>query len=185
MEAGKKWLAIFSHYYEILCIPENAGEDESNSVQGLSPVAWEQLAILINQAKNSNATRGQASVLSPLSVPTLKLFFLQAGGGPAVRQSSIGFHGSTSSFSALDGLEMIPDYHASELTRSYLEESSAYLGKAFASRLHPMHELLSMVCDCFNATYGGVRLHPRLLKHAVEELRSLTNRYLSLNADFL
>jgi hypothetical protein len=41
---------------------------------------------------------------------------------------------------------------------------SQYLSKAFVSPHHPLSNLLSTLCDCFAATYGGVRVHPRLLE---------------------
>ena len=71
---------------------------------------------------------------------------------------------------------MIPVYYSADLTFAHYDEITSYLGKAFHSPLHPLHGLMSAVCDCFNATYGGVRIHPRLLKHAVDELRSLEAR---------
>ncbi len=56
----------------------------------------------------------------------MDLFTFQTG-GPVTRQSSLGLHGGggggggVGGFStALDGLEMIPDYHAADLTRQYL-----------------------------------------------------------------
>lgn len=56
------------------------------------------------------------------------------------------------------------------LFQAYYQEVVQYLTKAFASPFHPLSNLLSSLCDCYAATYGGVRVHPRLLKHAVDEL---------------
>ncbi len=126
--ADKKWTAVFAHYEEILCLPEEASAAKA-------AVVWEHLAILINHAKNSS----DSVVMN-------------------------------------DGLEMIPDYYATELSWSYHQDVSDYLAKAFGSSLHPLGTLITTLANCFNATYGGVRIHPRLLKHAVEELHSLVKR---------
>jgi hypothetical protein len=53
----------------------------------------------------------------------------------------------------MDGLEMIPDYYATELNVGYLYDVNAYLRKAFNSPFHPLASLLSSLCDCYTATY--------------------------------
>lgn len=57
------------------------------------------------------------------------------------------------------------------LNFSLFESSSTSI-----SPLHPLENLLTSVSSCFNATYGGVRVHPRLLKHADQELESAVER---------
>lgn len=147
VDVGKKWTFIFSHFHSILGIPEDlSGAVDTDELAKHSGVAWEQLAILINQAKNN--------VNAPWRAKPKK----------------------NGSGDVLDGLEMIPDYYSKDLNSEYLEEVQSYLDKAIASSLHPLHDLINQLCDCFNSTYGGVRLHPRLLKHAVEELDSMTLR---------
>ena len=141
--ASQKWASIFSHFHEILCLPESWQPHEVTKAS----MVWEQMAILINQAKNSSK-----------------------------EHHSIGGGGSSSGVDLLDGLEMIPDYYCVDLTKAYFDEVNDYLGKAFSSSLHPLSDLLSSLTDCYNATYGGVRVHPRLLKHAVQELESVVNR---------
>lgn len=49
------------------------------------------------------------------------------------------------------------------------------MSKAFHSPLHPLSNILSTLSDCFASTYGGVRVHPRLLKHAREELQMIVS----------
>ena len=61
------------------------------------------------------------------------------------------------------------------MSQAYYQEVTQYLTKAFASSYHPLANLLSTLCDCFAATYGGVRVHPLLLKHAVEELNVMVD----------
>ena len=61
------------------------------------------------------------------------------------------------------------------LLQAYYHEVCQYLSKAFVSPFHPLSNLLSTLCDCFAATYGGVRVHPRLLKHAVDELNVMVD----------
>ena len=137
--ANQKWISIYSHYHELLCLPDDYANPFSVPTAAKTGIVWDRLAILINQAKNANNS--------------------SSGGGDI-----------------LDGLEMIPDYYCTELTPPYHDEVQSYLSKAFSSRLHPLENLLSEVTACFNATYGGVRVHPRLLTHAVRELESAVTR---------
>ena len=48
-----------------------------------------------------------------------------------------------------------------------------FLSLSFQSPFHPFSALMATVCDCYNSTYGGVRVHPRLLSHAVQELSTI------------
>ena len=141
--ANQKWMSIYSHYHELLCLPDDYANPFSVPSAAKAGIVWDRLAILINQAKNANNSSSGSSK-----------------GGVDI----------------LDGLEMIPDYYCTELTAPYHEEVQSYLCKAFSSRLHPLENLLSEVTACFNATYGGVRVHPRLLTHAVAELESAVAR---------
>ena len=68
---------------------------------------------------------------------------------------------------------MIPDYSKDDLTLQYLASVKDYLSKAFTSPFHPLENLLISLCDCFNTTYGGVKVYPRLLTHAVNEVKSI------------
>ena len=71
----------------------------------------------------------------------------------AVGGNSNSFYNAHSCIDMLDGLEMIPEYYATELTSVYLCHAYEYLNKAFESPFHPLAKLLSAVCDCFAATY--------------------------------
>ena len=97
---------------------------------------WEHLAISINQAKNNS-----------------KIILQQ-------RRSSDQKHGGSGNLltnldpnDLLDGLEMIPDYFANDLTNEYMLNVNAYLKKAFSSPFHPLENLLKSLCDCFTTTY--------------------------------
>ena len=188
VNADQKWSAIFSDYYELLCLPNPKLNHEGFKQSQISsrktqrnvnkrhrigsptsviintPVLWEQLAIQINQNKN--------------------LFLAHQRDTNKRSQESCAIESNTSSIISmsddhgidmLDGLEIIPDYFHTELNYAYYNEVTTYLGKAFSSKFHPLATLLNTVCDCYTATYGGVRIHPRLLRHAVEELNSLVD----------
>lgn len=48
--------------------------------------------------------------------------------------------------------------------------------QACESTHHPLGLLVLGLTNAFNTTYGGVRVHPLLLSHAVKELKSITSR---------
>ena len=142
--AEQKWKSIYGHYHDIFTLPEPR---RSGSISN-TPLIWEQLAISINQAKNN-----------------AKLEFYKKKNN---------HYGSNMSLDIdLDGIEMIPDYFAQDLTLEYLTNLNAYLKKAFSSPFHPLANLLGSLSDCYTSTYGGVRVHPRLLKHAIDELQAI------------
>ena len=144
--ADQKWRSIYGHFYDVFSIPEKGSKGSLNT-----PVIWEQLAIYINQAKNNSKLQNKKTL----------------GCGSYSNLTTL------DTYDVLDGIEMIPDYFAQDLTLEYLQNVNDYLKKAFNSPFHPLANLMKNLCDCFTSTYGGVRVHPRLLKHAVEELHSM------------
>ena len=76
----------------------------------------------------------------------------------------------------IDELDKIPGFGRDKLTVQSYSEIHKYLIKAFDSSHHPLGALLTEVAAVYTATYGGVRVHPLLLSHAVSELRSITSR---------
>ena len=84
----------------------------------------------------------------------------------------------------LEGLEMIPDYDVSEMSLTHFIMVRRYLNKAFNSPIHPFSQLLDTLCDCYTATYGGVRIHPLLLTHAVKELSAIVRQLYSMIRTF-
>ncbi|GFO44565.1 alsin [Plakobranchus ocellatus] len=76
----------------------------------------------------------------------------------------------------LDSLEKIPACRSSKLDRETVEEIAAYLTKAFDAAQHPLGRLMESVGEVFRASYIGVGAHPRLLPHALQEIRSYVKR---------
>lgn len=79
-----------------------------------------------------------------------------------------------------DSLNKIPNFGHGKLTLASYNEVHEYLMKAFESPEHPLGALLVEIAAVYTATYGGVRVHPLLLSHAVAELRSITSRIYEL-----
>ena len=77
-----------------------------------------------------------------------------------------------------DSLETIPRAAQvpGQLSLQELQEVEQYLGEATSCSLHPLHRLLHTLVECYNVSYGGVRSHPTLLPHALQELSSITSR---------
>ena len=48
--------------------------------------------------------------------------------------------------------------------------------KGFDAPYHPLGRLVDCLTNMYRATYVGVGAHPRLLKHAVEEIKSYITR---------
>ncbi|XP_013133821.1 PREDICTED: uncharacterized protein LOC106099733 [Papilio polytes] len=77
---------------------------------------------------------------------------------------------------SVDCLEVIPQFGQKTLNYADYMEVKQYFYNACESTHHPLGQLVLGVSGAFNTTYGGVRVHPLLLSHAVAELRSLTAR---------
>ncbi|XP_030041146.2 alsin [Manduca sexta] len=77
---------------------------------------------------------------------------------------------------SVDCLEVIPQFGQKSLTLESYAEVKQYLHNACESTHHPLGQLVLGLTNAFNTTYGGVRVHPLLLSHAVKELKSITSR---------
>ncbi|RVE54671.1 hypothetical protein evm_000792 [Chilo suppressalis] len=77
---------------------------------------------------------------------------------------------------SVDCLEVIPKFGQTTLSLSDYIELKQYLQNACDSNHHPVGQLVIGLTNAFNTTYGGVRVHPLLLSHAVKELKSITSR---------
>ncbi|CAH2104972.1 unnamed protein product [Euphydryas editha] len=77
---------------------------------------------------------------------------------------------------SVDCLEVIPQFGQKSLTLNDFMELKQYLYNACESAYHPLGQLVLNLTNAFNTTYGGVRVHPLLLSHAVKELKSITSR---------
>ncbi|XP_076647419.1 amyotrophic lateral sclerosis 2 [Halictus rubicundus] len=74
-----------------------------------------------------------------------------------------------------DELDKIPSF-GEKLTYENYKDIHTYLMKAFECQHHPLGALLTDISTVYTATYGGVRVHPLLLDHAISELHSITSR---------
>ncbi|XP_050362138.1 alsin [Nymphalis io] len=77
---------------------------------------------------------------------------------------------------SVDCLEVIPQFGQKTLALNDYMELKQYLYNACESTHHPLGQLVLSLTNAFNTTYGGVRVHPLLLSHAVKELKSITTR---------
>ncbi|CAH1788427.1 unnamed protein product [Owenia fusiformis] len=80
----------------------------------------------------------------------------------------------------LEALEKIPIHDRGTFSIADFQEIQAYLAKAFDTCLHPLGKLVEGIVDVYRATYVGVGAHPRLLHHAVLEVKSYINRIYSI-----
>lgn len=95
---------------------------------------------------------------------------LQESAAAARAQSKMRSHDS------LTDLDTIPMWGRDKLDKISYNKMHHYLIKAFESPHHPLGMLLAELTAAYTATYGGVRVHPLLLSHAVAELHSLVAR---------
>lgn len=77
---------------------------------------------------------------------------------------------------SINDLDTIPKYCRTQIDLHNYQELKQYLQKAFENSHHPLGCLLTDLCVAYTTTYGGLRAHPLLLNHAVEELHSITKR---------
>ncbi|KAK3916569.1 Alsin [Frankliniella fusca] len=77
---------------------------------------------------------------------------------------------------SLHDLDTIPLWGRDTLDKISYKKVQHYLVKAFESSHHPLGILLTELTTAYTATYGGVRVHPLLLSHAVAELHSVVAR---------
>lgn len=147
---NQKWKSIFRQCYELLGLIDPASRSPMSFDK--SPDIqriWENLAVVINKS---------------LQKTTIDTNY----------NSSLKYRDKDLSIS--DELSKIPKFGRDDLTVESYELIQNYLTGAFASVHHPLGWLLSEMASVFNASYGGVRVHPLLLTHAVGEIRSITER---------
>ncbi|XP_052771855.1 alsin-like [Mya arenaria] len=78
--------------------------------------------------------------------------------------------------STLERLEQVPTHSLDVLTAEQFTIVQKYLNLAFGTTHHPLGQLLFSLVEMFRAAYVGIGAHPRLLMHAIQEIRSYTNR---------
>ncbi|XP_060076194.1 alsin-like [Ylistrum balloti] len=76
----------------------------------------------------------------------------------------------------LEDLEKIPPFNTGKMTIEIYSQIKIYLQKAFDTNFHPLGQLMEGLVDVFRAAYIGVGAHPRLLTHAVQEVKSFIKR---------
>lgn len=64
----------------------------------------------------------------------------------------------------------------SKLSRYYQFTYFCYFPQAFDTKFHPVGKLIDGLVDVFRAAYIGIGAHPRLLPHAVQEIKSYVKR---------
>ncbi|ESO94409.1 hypothetical protein LOTGIDRAFT_145057, partial [Lottia gigantea] len=78
--------------------------------------------------------------------------------------------------SSLESLQTIPPYNTGVLSIESYHKILQYLTKAFDNPYHPAGNLIDSIVDVFRAAYIGIGAHPRLLHHAVQEIKSYVKR---------
>ncbi|XP_057324785.1 alsin isoform X2 [Microplitis mediator] len=146
----QKWKAIFRQCYQQLGVSEpnirNVNSSLNNDKLLECQKLWENVAVIINKSHEKSLRRDR----SPSK--------------------------NTEKKNNNDLLNKIPQFGQDKITLISYNEIHNYLTNAFESRHHPLGNLLIEISSVYTASYGGVRVHPLLLSHAVAELRSITLR---------
>nr|XP_012139045.1 PREDICTED: alsin isoform X2 [Megachile rotundata] len=147
----QKWKAIFRQCYQQLGVPESNSKVTSNNEKSIETQrVWQNVASIITKSRQKSLQRKK--LLTVASIGTEK------------------------NNEGTDELDKIPCFGRDKLTTQSYNDVHKYLVKAFESQHHPLGALLTEVATVYTATYGGVRVHPLLLSHAVSELHSITSR---------
>lgn len=147
----QKWKAIFKQCYQQLGISESVTKNSSYNEKSIETQrVWQNVASIITKSHQRTLQRKK----------------LSANASNTKERNS----------ETIDQLDKIPCFGRDKLTSQTYNEVHKYLVKAFESPHHPLGALLTEVAAVYTATYGGVRVHPLLLSHAVSELHSITTR---------
>ncbi|KAI4494098.1 hypothetical protein M0802_009252 [Mischocyttarus mexicanus] len=145
----QKWKAIFNQCYQQLGVTEITAKASFNEKFVETQKAWQNVAAII---KSHQKTLQEKNISDNTSTNKDK------------------------NNENIDQLDNIPSFGKDELTIQSYKEIHEYLVQAFESPHHPLGILLTEIATVYTATYGGVRVHPLLLSHAVTELHSITLR---------
>lgn len=146
----QKWKAIFKQCYQQLGVSESATKGLNyNEKSTETQRVWQNVASIITKSHQKTLQRKKLSA------------------APNAKEKNS---------ETIDQLDKIPCFGRDKLTSQTYNEVHKYLVKAFESPHHPLGALLTEVAAVYTATYGGVRVHPLLLSHAVSELHSITTR---------
>ncbi|XP_053978355.1 alsin [Hylaeus volcanicus] len=148
----QKWKAIFKQCYQQLGVlePDSKTTSSANDKTLETQRAWQNVASILTKSRQKTSQRKNLLTNS--------------------------FNNKEKDNEGTDELDKIPSYGKEKLTIDSYSEVHKYLIKAFESPHHPLGCLLTEAAAVYTATYGGVRVHPLLLSHAVSELHSITSR---------
>ncbi|CAH2253432.1 alsin [Pararge aegeria] len=148
--SNQKWNALFRQCFQSMGVSETVltptGNHFINGPSDDNAKIWQNVAVAIS-----------CSHKDKLAKPTKK------SSGSDIEKS-------------VDCLEVIPQFGQKTLTLNDYTELKQYMFNACESTHHPLGQLVLSLTNAFNTTYGGVRVHPLLLSHAVKELKSITTR---------
>lgn len=147
----EKWKAIFRQCYQQLGLLDLSNRNTTNNVndKSLTHKLWQNVAVIITKSHEKAMYKDYASL----------------------KKSDRELRKNIN-----DRLNKIPQFGRDTLTFNSYCEVHEYLMTAFDSRHHPLGGLLNELATVYTASYGGVRVHPLLLSHAVAELHSITSR---------
>lgn len=140
MSPSQKWIALFNDVYEKLGLTNAESSNLQNVSLEKSMNVWKNVAAIITKTYRD-------SILMKNSSYSLKEKDLED----------------------IDYLNRIPDFSSDKLTSSTYAKIQGYLSKAFESKYHPLGALLLEIVNGYTIAYGGVRVHPLLLTHAISE----------------
>ncbi|XP_014478813.1 PREDICTED: alsin [Dinoponera quadriceps] len=146
----QKWKAIFKQCYQQLGVSESVVKNYNCDRSIDTQRAWQNVASIITKSHQRTLQRKK----------------LSANASNAKERNS----------ETIDHLDKIPCFGRNTFSSQIYNKVHKYLVKAFESPHHPLGALLTEVAAVYTATYGGVRVHPLLLSHAVSELHSITTR---------
>ncbi|XP_014610965.1 PREDICTED: alsin [Polistes canadensis] len=146
----QKWKAIFKQCYQQLGVTETTAKASFNEKLVETQKAWQNVASIITKSHQKTLQRKKIS------------------GNTSINKDKNNEN--------IDQLDKIPCFGKDKLTIQSYKEVHKYLVQAFESPHHPLGALLTEIATVYTATYGGVRVHPLLLSHAVTELHSVTLR---------
>ncbi|XP_031779593.1 alsin [Nasonia vitripennis] len=161
----QKWKAIFRQFYQQLGVPETAtgNNSKSASVRQLeTQKLWQNVAAIISKSQRCRQKR--------------QCFNSSNNNSSLLNISNLSQIDNKDADANYDQLNKILYFGHEKLSLPAYEQIHKYLRRAFESPHHPLGTLLNELAAVYTATYGGVRVHPLLLKHAVNELRSITTR---------
>ncbi|XP_050685378.1 alsin isoform X2 [Leptidea sinapis] len=150
---NQKWNALFRQCFHSLGVPETILTPTGNHfANGPNPTVdnvkiWQKVAVAIS------CSQKEKHVKSPI----------KSSSNSDIEKS-------------VDCLEVIPTFGQKILNLNGYMELKQYVYNACESSHHPLGQLVLGLTNAFNTTYGGVRVHPLLLSHAVKELKSITSR---------